>query len=46
MLAFPLLMVRQDIDGLLTRAFEILDGGGDATTPPRVIEIRPQLVFV
>ena len=46
MLAFPLLMVRQDIDGLLGRAFEILDGGGGAATAPRVIEIRPQLVFV
>ncbi|HTJ05749.1 MAG TPA: LacI family DNA-binding transcriptional regulator [Caldimonas sp.] len=46
MLAFPLLMVRQDIDGLLDRAFEILDGGSDASAPPRVIEIRPRLVFV
>jgi len=39
-------MVRQDIDGLLDRAFEILDGGSDASAPPRVIEIRPRLVFV
>jgi hypothetical protein len=38
-------MVRQDIDGLLGRAFEILDAGSEPT-PPRVIEIRPQLVFV
>ena len=45
MLAFPLLMVRQDIDGLLGRAFKILDAGSEPG-PPRVIEIRPQLVFV
>lgn len=43
MLAFPLLMVRQDIDALLLRAFQILDAGADG--PPQVIEIRPQLVF-
>ena len=43
MLAFPLLMVRQDIDALLERAFAILDAG--AAGPASVIEIRPQLVF-
>lgn len=43
MLAFPLLMVRQDIDALLARAFSLLDAG--AAEPPRIIEIRPQLVF-
>jgi LacI family transcriptional regulator, fructose operon transcriptional repressor len=45
MLAFPLLMVRQDIDGLLGRAFEVLDGAGGETAP-QVIRIRPQLMFV
>jgi len=43
MLSFPLLMVRQDIEGLLGRAFEVLDANEHAT--PAVIEIRPQLVF-
>ena len=43
MLSFPLLMVRQDIDGMLDHAFASLDSG--ATEPPRVIEVRPQLVF-
>ena len=43
MLSFPLLMVRQDVDGLLERAFQILDVGDDG--PPEVIEIRPLLVF-
>jgi LacI family fructose operon transcriptional repressor len=43
MLSFPLLMVRQDIEGLLGRAFEILDANAHAT--PEVIEIRPALVF-
>ena len=43
MLSFPLLMVRQDIEGLLGRAFEVLDANAHAT--PAVIEIRPQLVF-
>ena len=43
MLSFPLLMVRQDIDGLLGRAFEILDANVHAL--PRLIEVRPQLVF-
>jgi LacI family fructose operon transcriptional repressor len=43
MLSFPLLMVRQDIDGLLGQAFEIIDAG--APEQPRVIEIRPELVF-
>ena len=43
MLSFPLRMVRQNVDGLLERAFEVLDaGGGDE---PQVIEIRPILVF-
>lgn len=44
MLSFPLLMVRQDIDGLLAQAFQALDAGA-LEQPPRIIEIRPQLVF-
>ncbi|MBC5767118.1 LacI family DNA-binding transcriptional regulator [Ramlibacter albus] len=43
MLAFPLMMVRQNVDGLLEEAFAVLDAG-----PPRepsVIEIRPILMF-
>lgn len=43
MLSFPLLMVRQNVEGLLEQAFEILDTG--PADPPRVIEIRPNLVF-
>ena len=43
MLAFPLLMVRQDIDALLERAFALLDAG--TQDQASVIEIRPQLVF-
>jgi LacI family fructose operon transcriptional repressor len=44
MLSFPLLMVRQDIDGLLGQAFASLEAG--PASAPRTIEIRPQLVFV
>lgn len=43
MLSFPLMMVRQNVDGLLERAFTILDAG--APEKPSVIEIRPILVF-
>lgn len=43
MLSFPLLMVRQNVEGLLEQAFAILDAG--PADPPRVIEIRPNLVF-
>ena len=43
MLAFPLLMVRQNVDGLLEQAFTVLDGG--QPDKPSVIEIRPMLVF-
>ena len=43
MLAFPLLMVRQDIDALLDRAFAILDAG--TQDQASVIEIQPRLVF-
>jgi LacI family transcriptional regulator, fructose operon transcriptional repressor len=43
MLSFPLLMVRQNVDGLLEQAFKILDA--DPTDQPSIIEIRPILVF-
>lgn len=43
MLSFPLLMVRQNVDGLLEQAFTILDGG--LVDEPSIIEIRPNLVF-
>ena len=43
MLSFPLRMVRQNVDGLLDQAFAILDAS--ATEEPRIIEIRPILVF-
>lgn len=41
-LSFPLLMVRQDIPGLLGKAFEIIDSGSFGT--PEIIQIRPELV--
>jgi LacI family transcriptional regulator, fructose operon transcriptional repressor len=44
MLSFPLLMVRQDVEGLLAEAFRIIDSG--AFKEPRIIEIKPQLVFM
>jgi LacI family transcriptional regulator, fructose operon transcriptional repressor len=43
MLSFPLLMVRQNVDGLLEKAFTILDAG--SVDEPGIIEIRPNLVF-
>jgi LacI family fructose operon transcriptional repressor len=43
MLAFPLMMVRQNVDGLLEEAFSVLDGG--PPKEPRVIEIRPILLL-
>jgi LacI family transcriptional regulator, fructose operon transcriptional repressor len=43
MLSFPLMMVRQNVDGLLEEAFAILDAGGSEQTS--LIEIRPILVF-
>ena len=42
-LSFPLLMVRQNVEGLLGEAFRIIDSG--SFTERRVIEIKPQLVF-
>ena len=43
MLSFPLLMVRQNVDGLLEHAFTILDAG--SAGKPGIIKIRPNLVF-
>lgn len=43
MLAFPLMMVRQNVDGLMEQAFQVLDAG--EPVKPRVIEIRPILVL-
>jgi LacI family transcriptional regulator, fructose operon transcriptional repressor len=42
-LSFPLLMVRQDVDALLSAAFHIIDTGSFADR--RLIEIKPQLMF-
>jgi LacI family fructose operon transcriptional repressor len=41
-LSFPLLMVRQNIEGLLEEAFGIIDAGSFADR--RIIEIKPQLL--
>ena len=43
-LSFPLQMVRQNTEGLLAEAFRIIDEGSSAE--PRVIEIKPQLLFM
>jgi LacI family fructose operon transcriptional repressor len=43
-LSFPLLMVRQNVEGLLGEAFRIIDSG--SFTQVRVIEIKPTLVFM
>ena len=43
-LSFPLLMVRQNVEGLLGEAFRIIDDGSFAER--RIIEIKPELVFV
>lgn len=43
MLAFPLMMVRQNVDGLLEQAFAVLDHGEPAS--PEVFEIRPVLML-
>ena len=44
MLSFPLLMVRQNVDGLLREAFRIIDAKSFAEK--RLIEIKPELVFM
>ncbi|MDR2326561.1 MAG: LacI family DNA-binding transcriptional regulator [Acidovorax sp.] len=41
-LSFPLLMVRQDILGLLGKAFEIIDSGKFDSS--EIIQVRPELV--
>lgn len=43
MLSFPLLMVRQNVDGLLEQAFAVLDA--EEHEAAGIIEIRPILVF-
>lgn len=43
MLSFPILMVRQNVEGLLAEAFCIIDAGTHARR--RVIEIKPELLF-
>jgi LacI family fructose operon transcriptional repressor len=43
-LTFPLLMVRQNVDGLLDEAFRIIDSG--TFMQRKVIEIKPELVFM
>jgi LacI family transcriptional regulator, fructose operon transcriptional repressor len=43
-LSFPLLMVRQNVEGLLREAFRIIDSKSFAER--RLIEIRPELVFM
>jgi len=42
-LGFPLLMVRQNVEGLLTEAFRIIDTGSFARR--HLIEIKPLLMF-
>jgi len=43
-LSFPLLMVRQNVEGLLTEAFRVIDAG--SFSQRQVIEIKPELVFM
>jgi LacI family fructose operon transcriptional repressor len=43
-LSFPVLMVRQNVEGLLEEAFRIVDRG--SFEDARVIEIKPELMFV
>ena len=42
-LSFPLLMVRQNVEGLLGEAFRIIDTR--SFDDKRVIEIKPELLF-
>jgi len=42
-LSFPLLMVRQNVEGLLGEAFRIIDS--KSFREKRLIEIRPELLF-
>ena len=41
-LSFPIVMVRQNVQGLLTEAFRIIDSG--KFTAGKVVEIRPELI--
>jgi LacI family fructose operon transcriptional repressor len=43
MLSFPLLMVRQNVAGLLGEAFRIIDTGTHARK--QLVEIKPELMF-
>ena len=43
-LSFPILMVRQNVEGLLGEAFRIIDSKSFAER--RIIEIKPELVFM
>ena len=42
-LSFPVLMVRQNVEGLLEEAFRVIDQG--SYQDARVIEIKPELMF-
>jgi len=42
-LSFPVLMVRQNVEGLIGHAFKIIDSG--SFTRVRIIEIKPELLF-
>ncbi len=42
-LRFPVHMVRQDVDGLLTAAFKVIDGGDSALE--QLVEVKPHLVL-
>ena len=42
-LSFPVLMVRQNVEGLLGQAFEVVDNG--TFDQRKLIEIKPQLMF-
>ncbi|MBA3772408.1 MAG: LacI family DNA-binding transcriptional regulator [Ramlibacter sp.] len=43
MLSFPLVMVRQNVDGLMAEAFRIIDDGSYARKT--VVEIKPELIL-
>jgi LacI family fructose operon transcriptional repressor len=43
-LSFPLLMVRQDVEGLLREAFRIIDAR--SFRKRKLVEIKPELVFM
>ena len=41
-LQFPVHMMKQNVEGLMTEAFKVIDGGGAATG--KVVQVRPELV--